>query len=348
MKGRIWITGFEPFGDHVENPSQRLVERLLDSSLEKNIRSISPYGLESESVELEFIGQILSVDEKGSCSSLPHLENVDAVIHVGLNEKASKINFEMCAINELDFRIPDNSSRQISQTVIDESGFALLHTTTHRPSISSAFVDNDAVEISEDCGRFVCNETYYRTLNYIENQGIMSRGRPLPAIFVHIPSFDFVTEEVQLEVLCELAARMIRKPIVEGVGAVLINSENRILACQRASGQVMGGHWEFPGGKVDAGESHIEALKRELHEELGIEIEVGKMVGSLEHDYQSMMVHLSFYSCKTSDAEFTLSVHDDFVWFSEGDALEIDWLPADIDFVEQLVEIGFDKIHSSV
>ncbi len=72
------------------------------------------------------------------------------------------------------------------------------------------------------------------------------------------------------------------------------------------------------------------------------------MVGSLEHDYQSMMVHLSFYSCKTSDTEFQLSVHDDFIWFSEDEALEIDWLPADIDFVEQLVEIGFEAIHSSV
>ena len=50
------------------------------------------------------------------------------------------------------------------------------------------------------------------------------------------------------------------------------------------------GQFALPGGKVDAGESHIEALKRELHEELGVEIEVGKMAGSLEHDYQSMMV----------------------------------------------------------
>ena len=348
MQGRIWLTGFEPFGDHTENPSQRLVEGLLNTSMKQNIRSTSPYGLESESVEIEFVGQILSVDEQGSCLSIDHFENIDAVIHVGLNEKVSKINFEMCAINESDFRIPDNSGRQILESVIDDTGFALLHTTVHRPSISAVFSKNDAVEISEDCGRFVCNETYYRTLNYIEQQGIQSRDRPLPAIFVHIPSFDYISEEIQSQILCELAARMIQKPVVEVVGAVLINSDRRILACQRASDQIMGGHWEFPGGKVDAGESKIDALKRELDEELGIDIEVGKMVGTLEHDYQSMIVHLSFYSCKTTDTDFQLSVHDDYIWFSEDDALGINWLPADIDFVERLLEIGFESIYSSV
>ena len=77
--------------------------------------------------------------------------------------------------------------------------------------IPNAFSENDAVIISEDCGRFVCNETYYRTLQSIKERALQSRGRALPAIFVHIPSFDHVSAEVQLEILCELCARIVQK-----------------------------------------------------------------------------------------------------------------------------------------
>ena len=99
-------------------------------------------------------------------------------------------------------------------------------------------------------------------------------------------------------------------------------------------------------GDIGSGKSYV--AKQFGFPVFNADIEVGKMLGTLEHDYQSMIVHLSFYSCKTTDSEFRLSVHDDYVWFSEDDALGINWLPADIDFVEQLLEIGFESIHSSV
>ena len=344
MKARIWMTGFEPFGHHAENPSKILVERILDSTQFHQLQEVSPYGLESETIELAYSGEILSVDEEGSRLSTEHFEDFDAVIHVGLNEKAEKIRFEMCAINESNFRIPDNSGRQLAETFVDESGLALLHSTVHRPSIEHAFTDNDAVEISEDCGRFVCNETYYRTLHSIENRGLQSRGRALPAIFVHIPPFEFVSEEKQLEILCELSARIVQKPIVQVVGGVLINPSHQILACRRAPDQVMAGYWEFPGGKVDAGETNFQALKRELDEELGLHVDSASHVDTIGHDYGSMIVNIAFFSCQIAPSEMTPIVHDEFLWVSEDEAASLNWLPADVEFVNRLIDTGFSSI----
>ena len=139
MKTRIWITGFEAFGSHQENPSQILVENLLDTHHEQHLSTSPPYGLESNVMQMEFRGQILTVDEGGSRSSLQQIADFDAVIHVGLNENTEKIRLEMCAINESDFRIPDNQGRMIQETLVEDSGLALLHTTAHRPSIAVAF-----------------------------------------------------------------------------------------------------------------------------------------------------------------------------------------------------------------
>jgi 8-oxo-dGTP diphosphatase len=344
MKTRIWLTGFEPFGSHVQNPSQILVEQLLGTHHEQQLHVTPPYGLESELVELEFAGEILTVDIHGSQASLPQIEDFDAVIHIGLNEKVEKINLEMCAINESNFRIPDNQGRMVQQTSVEDSGLALLHTTVHRPSIVATFEDDDSVEISEDCGRFVCNETYYRTLHEIETKGLQRRGRAIPAIFVHIPDFSFVPLERQLQVILELSARISQKPVVQVVGGVLVNENEQILACKRASDQVMGGYWEFPGGKVDASETKTAALERELFEELGIHSQVESFIDKVVHDYPSMIVSIDFYKCSTDAQVFSQNVHDDFEWVDEESAAILDWLPADIDFVQQLIERRFSSI----
>jgi 8-oxo-dGTP diphosphatase len=106
----------------------------------------------------------------------------------------------------------------------------------------------------------------------------------------------------------------------------------------------MAGDWEFPGGKVDAGESNEQALKRELHEELGIEVDVGELIGSVEHQYPSMTVKLSFYSCKTEASDFSMRVHDEIRWVDEDEANQLNWLPADVEFVAKLVDDGFTKL----
>lgn len=208
MQAQIWLTGFEPFGCHAENPSQQLVEQLLNTTRTHHIVRTDTE-LESTSVEMTFSGTILPVDEAGSRLSCEHLTNVDAIVHVGLHENSEKIRFEMRAINECNFRIADNSGRQISDVPIVESGNPQLHTTADYHSIDDVFSTYDTVIISHDCGRFVCNETYYRTLHSIKTQQLASRGKTLPAIFVHIPSFNHISAEVQLNILCDLCAHIV-------------------------------------------------------------------------------------------------------------------------------------------
>ena len=211
MKAQIWLTGFEPFGRHADNPSQQLVQHLLDTTRTHHIER-SDTELAPASVEMTFSGAILSVDEAGSRLSCEHLTDFDAIVHVGLHESSEKIRFEMCATNECNFRIADNSGRQISQTPIVEFGDIELHTTANRHSIENSFSSNDGVIISDDCGRFVCNETYYRTLHSIKTQQLESEEKALPAIFVHIPSFNHISAEVQLDILCELCAHIVLNP----------------------------------------------------------------------------------------------------------------------------------------
>ena len=210
MKAQIWLTGFEPFGHHSENPSQQLVERLLHTSRTHHIKQ-TVNELALGPVELTFSGTILSVDEAGSRLSSEHLEDIDAIVHVGLHENSEKIRFEMCATNECNFRIPDNSGRQISETPIVESGEPQLYTTADHHSIANAFSGNDHVIMSDDCGRFVCNETYYRTLHSIKERELGPGGSTLPAIFVHIPSFNHIPAANQLDILCTLCAHIVQK-----------------------------------------------------------------------------------------------------------------------------------------
>ena len=210
MNARIWLTGFEPFDHHIENPSQQLVQRLLHTSRTLHVEETATEPAFGP-VELTFSGTILSVDEAGSRLSCEHLEGIDAVVHVGLHENSEKIRFEMCATNECNFRIADNSGRQISETTIVESGEPQLYTTVDRHSIANAFSGNDDVILSDDCGRFVCNETYYRTLHSIKDRELGLGAEALPAIFVHIPSFNHIPAESQLDILCTLCAYIVQK-----------------------------------------------------------------------------------------------------------------------------------------
>ena len=131
---------------------------------------------------------------------------------------------------------------------------------------------------------------------------------------------------------------------VQVVGGVLVNEKAEILACKRGANQVMGGHWEFPGGKIDSGETTTAALERELLEELGIEAQVGSFIDKVVHDYSSMIVNIEFYKCVSDAKVFSQVVHDDFQWVDEKSASSLNWLPADIDFVQQLIMRGFSSI----
>ena len=125
---------------------------------------------------------------------------------------------------------------------------------------------------------------------------------------------------------------------VEVVAAV-IKHEDKIFATQRGYGDLAGG-WEFPGGKVEAGEMPQEALVREIHEELEATVSVGEFICQVEYDYPAFHLSMKCYLCSVVEGHLTLLEHSDARWL-EADALDsVDWLPADVAVVEAIKEQG--------
>lgn len=125
---------------------------------------------------------------------------------------------------------------------------------------------------------------------------------------------------------------------VEVVAAV-IKHEDKIFATQRGYGDLAGG-WEFPGGKVEAGEMPQEALVREIHEELEATISVGEFICQVEYDYPAFHLSMKCYLCSVVEGHLTLLEHSDARWL-EADALDsVDWLPADVAVVDAIKAQG--------
>ncbi|TQQ85343.1 (deoxy)nucleoside triphosphate pyrophosphohydrolase [Peptacetobacter hominis] len=121
---------------------------------------------------------------------------------------------------------------------------------------------------------------------------------------------------------------------IEVVAAIIINNK-KILSTQRGYGSLKGG-WEFPGGKIEKNETHIQALKREIKEELNACIEVDNFLITINHSYPDMNITMHCYICHLVDSNIELLEHSDFRWLSKSDLDDVNWLPADIDAVEKL------------
>ena len=102
------------------------------------------------------------------------------------------------------------------------------------------------------------------------------------------------------------------------VTCAIIESIGKILIARRAQDQKLAGKWEFPGGKVEDGESPEECLKRELEEEFGIQTEVGEFICSNKHHYDHISIELMAYRVKYISGEFTLTDHDTIEWVNPG------------------------------
>lgn len=123
-----------------------------------------------------------------------------------------------------------------------------------------------------------------------------------------------------------------RKQIEVVAGAIV--SAGRLFATQRGYGD-WAGWWEFPGGKVESGEAPEEALRRELREELALEVKVGEEVARVEYDYPKFHLSMRLFLC-IPEGEPTLREHSAARWLSKDELEAVRWLPADIEAVDTL------------
>lgn len=123
---------------------------------------------------------------------------------------------------------------------------------------------------------------------------------------------------------------------MKDVAAGIIINDGRILIARRAKGQKSEDKWEFPGGKVEPGETPEEALKREIMEELSLEIEVGEFFMESNFKYDFGEIRLLVYKARCMDKNLNLSVHSEAKWVKPMDIRNYDYAPADIPVAERL------------
>ena len=300
----ILVTGFEPFGGHDVNISGEI--------------ALTVSGLEVRGHKIE--SHVLSVDESGSklVAEMLATRNFAAIIHIGLAENATNPRIEVRAKDILDFRIPDNSGRQVLNTPI--SGEGDLYSTI---KVEDWDIERmiDSPIISEDAGEYLCNEVLYRTLH--------ANTKSTPCFFLHLPLKQPDAKGLVLQCL----DRMLRPPCLD-VGAGAIIQDGKFLAARRAPSEKHAGWWEFPGGKFEDGEDARSCLVREIAEELELEVVVGDRIGTWIFDHGDVVVRLHVMECTIISGEMKLHVHDKIRW-CEGPN-EVEWLGPDLEIAQAI------------
>jgi len=119
------------------------------------------------------------------------------------------------------------------------------------------------------------------------------------------------------------------------VVAGIIQSDGKIFATQRGYGEFKDG-WEFPGGKMEPGETCEQALARELKEELAVDVNVGKFLCTVDYDYPTFHLTMHCFYCSVVGGELTLLEHEAAKWLNMTELHSVNWLPADVEVVSAL------------
>lgn len=126
------------------------------------------------------------------------------------------------------------------------------------------------------------------------------------------------------------------KKTIQVVGAAVVR-DGLVLCAQRGQTGSLPGMWEFPGGKIEPGESARDALIREIDEELKCSVLVGEEINTTLHEYDFAVISLTTFFCELIAGEPTLMEHEAVAWMSPENLFDLDWAPADIPAVESII-----------
>lgn len=164
----------------------------------------------------------------------------------------------------------------------------------------------------------------------------MSNKNSFPSVMYGPPEMFFEKKyqaEEELDRIYVVAAIFVRENTQD--------STPQILACQRGYGKWKG-WWEFPGGKIEPGESDQEALCREILEEMATDIQILRYYDTLNYRYDDFLMTMHLYLCKLDGDQFVLNDHSEARWLDQHNLDTVRWLPADIELVSRWGSQGFD------